>query len=77
MAGLGYHQMRKKSTVKGFLSMIDGFVRIAAITPDLRVADCAGNAAETVRAAQRAALKAYKQAHHDDAACCEKGNEAE
>lgn len=29
------------------------------------------------RAAQRAALKAYKQAHHDDAACCEKGNEAE
>ena len=35
--------------------MIDGFVRIAAITPDLRVADCAGNAAETVRAAQRAA----------------------
>ena len=55
LAGLGYHQMRKKSTVKGFLSMIDGFVRIAAITPDLRVADCAGNAAETVRAAQRAA----------------------
>ena len=35
--------------------MIDGFVRIAAITPDLRVADCTGNAAETVRAAQRAA----------------------
>ena len=55
MAGLGYHQMRKKSTVKGFLSMIDGFVRIAAITPDLRVADCTGHAAETVRAAQRAA----------------------
>ena len=40
--------------------MIDGFVRIAAITPDLRVADCTGNAAETVRAA-RAAYAAYAQ----------------
>ena len=42
---------------KGVFQMKDGFVRIAAITPDMRVADAAGNARKTVEKA-RAAVEA-------------------
>ena len=35
--------------------MKDGFVRIAAATPALRVADCAYNAEQTISLARRAA----------------------
>ncbi len=37
--------------------MQDGFVKIAAATPDLRVADCAYNASEIVKLARQAAAK--------------------
>lgn len=37
--------------------MQDGFVKIAAATPDLRVADCAYNASEIVKLAKQAAAK--------------------
>ena len=37
--------------------MQDGFVKIAAATPDLRVADCAYNASEIVKQAKQAAAK--------------------
>ena len=37
--------------------MQDGFVKIAAATPDLRVADCAYNASEIVKLAEQAAAK--------------------
>ena len=37
--------------------MQDGFVKIAAATPALRVADCAYNASEIVRLAEQAADK--------------------
>ncbi len=37
--------------------MQDGFVKIAAATPDLRVADCAYNASEIVKRAKQAAAK--------------------
>lgn len=37
--------------------MQDGFVKIAAATPDLRVADCAYNACEIVKLAKQAAAK--------------------
>ena len=37
--------------------MQDGFIKIAAATPDLRVADCAYNASEIVKQAKQAAAK--------------------
>ena len=37
--------------------MQDGFVKIAAATPDLRVADCAYNASEIIKQAKQAAAK--------------------
>ncbi len=37
--------------------MRDGFIKIAAATPDLHVADCAYNAAEVVKLAKEAAAK--------------------
>ena len=37
--------------------MQDGFVKIAAATPDLRVADCAYNASEIIEQAKQAAAK--------------------
>ena len=37
--------------------MQDGFVKIAAATPDLRVADCAYNASEIIKQAKQAAEK--------------------
>ena len=38
--------------------MQDGFVKIAAATPALRVADCAYNASEIVRLADRPRIRA-------------------
>ena len=40
--------------------MRDGFIKIAAATPDLHVADCAYNAAEIVKLAKEAAAKGAK-----------------
>ena len=40
--------------------MQDGFVKIAAATPDLRVADCAYNASEIIEQAKQAARKGAK-----------------
>ncbi|MGI6180863.1 MAG: NAD(+) synthase [Agathobaculum sp.] len=40
--------------------MKDGFIKVAAATPGLRVADCAYNAAETARLAREAAEKGAK-----------------
>ena len=37
--------------------MQDGFVKIAAATPDLRVADCAYNASEIIEQAKQAAAR--------------------
>ena len=40
--------------------MRDGFIKIAAATPDLHVADCEYNAAEIVKQAKQAAAKGAK-----------------
>ena len=40
--------------------MRDGFIKIAAATPDLHVADCEYNAAEIIRQAKQAASKGAK-----------------
>ena len=37
--------------------MKDGFVKVAAVVPELRVADCAFNAQKTVEAAHEAAKR--------------------
>ena len=39
--------------------MRDGFIKIAAATPDLHVADCEYNAAEIVKLAKQAAANAH------------------
>ena len=40
--------------------MRDGFIKIAAATPDLHVADCAYNTSEIVKLAKEAAAKGAK-----------------
>ena len=40
--------------------MRDGFIKIAAATPDLHVADCEYNAAEIIRQAKQAASNGAK-----------------
>ena len=40
--------------------MRDGFIKIAAATPDLHAADCAYNTAEIVKLAKEAAAKGAK-----------------
>jgi NAD+ synthase (glutamine-hydrolysing) len=48
---------RAPPEVKGRLDMIEGFIRVAAVTPGVRVADCAYNAARIEEAARAAASK--------------------
>ena len=43
--------------------MRDGFIKIAAATPDLHAADCAYNTSEIVKLAKEAAAKG-REAHH-------------
>ena len=46
-----------ENTTKEVFVMRDGFIKIAAATPDLHVADCEYNAAEIVKQAKQAAAK--------------------
>ena len=51
--------------------MRDGFIKIAAATPDLHVADCEYNAAEIVNQAKQAAAKGEQgnETSHDMTSC--------
>ena len=50
--------------------MRDGFIKIAAATPDLHVADCAYNTSEIVKLAKKAAAKGAKLGLPRDRRAC-------